>query len=40
MSSSSFSRRIICDQVGMATLIMTAMTDIATSKAAMAYPDS
>ena len=30
----------MCDQVGIATLIMMAMTDSATSNAAMAYPAS
>jgi hypothetical protein len=40
MSSSSLSRRIICDHVGMATLSMTAMTAMPTSSAAMAYPAS
>ncbi len=28
----------MCDQAGIATLIMMAMTDIPTSNAAMAYP--
>jgi hypothetical protein len=36
INSSSLSRRIICDHTGMAALSMMAITDIATSSAAIA----
>jgi hypothetical protein len=36
ISSSSLSRRTICDQVGIATLNRIAITDMATRSAAMA----